>query len=113
MKSPSSGMELGIVAVVLVVGALAVIPNKVGRRGHSSTNACIANLKQIQGALEMYGLENQLTPTNRVSIGDISGGADKFIGSRINADLVCPQGGTYSITTVVETPRCSVPGHTI
>lgn len=82
-------------------------------RNSAASPSCLAQLKQIQGANEMYALENKLTATNRISISDVSGGADKFIRPLINAELVCPQGGTYSITTVGEPPRCSVQGHSL
>lgn len=101
--------------IVLASGSLiaaVAVPNFVSRQG-SCTNACIANLKQIQGAMEQYALENKLEATNQVSVTAISGGADKYIRPLINVGLVCPKGGTYSITTFGETPTCSVPGHTI
>lgn len=46
---------------------------------------------------------------------DISGGADKYIKQSINVELKCPAGGTYSVTTVGELPRCSILtwGHTL
>jgi hypothetical protein len=78
-----------------------------------NTNSCIANLKQIEGAIEMYALENKLAVTNRIAFADISDGTNKMIGPLINVELTCPAGGTYSVTTVGEPPRCSVPGHSI
>jgi hypothetical protein len=117
MKSLSSGMEIGIVAVVLVVGALVAVSNFVVPPRRDSPfrkqNVCTANLKQIEGAIEMYALENKLAATNRITFADISGGTNKMIRSLINVDLICPAGGTYSITTVGKPPRCSVPGHSI
>lgn len=104
---------------VLVWGSLVLLlvalfaPFASPRRRFAPTNACIAQLKHIQGALEMYGFENKLEHTNRVSVSDISGGTNMFIRPLINVDLVCPAGGTYSVTTVGEPPRCSVPGHSI
>ena len=69
----------------------------------------------MQGAIEQLAVENKLTPTNRVTLGDISGGADKYIKQWINVELKCPAGGTYSVTTVGEVPRCSTPtsGHAL
>jgi hypothetical protein len=91
-----------------------------GRSGHpqhhqsaDNTNACVANLNQVQGAIEMYALENKLEPTNRVAITDLSGGAEKYIRPLINTGLTCPAGGIYSVTTVGDPPKCSVPGHTL
>lgn len=99
-------------SLVLLLAAV-LAPFAKPRRRFSPTNACIAQLKQIQGALEMHGLKNRLKPTNQVSISGISGGTNRLILPLINVDLSCPAGGTYSVTTVEEVPRCSHPGHTI
>jgi hypothetical protein len=106
--------------IVLVGGALAVAGALWVQQGRShrsgvahARNACIANLRQIQGAMEWYSIEKHVPPKNRLSIADISGGKDKVARPLINVDLTCPMGGTYSITTVGEPPRCSVPGHSI
>lgn len=80
----------------------------------ASSSSCLANLKQIQGAVEQWALENRITnAAHRVTIADISGGADKYIKQSINAELKCSAGGTYSVTTVGEEPRCSVAGHSL
>ena len=92
-----------------------VVPNFVKARRTPSTNACISNLKNIQGAIEQWALESQLTATNRVSLTNISGGIDKYIKQSINVELKCPAGGIYSVTPVGEVPRCSTPtwGHAL
>ncbi len=104
-----------IMIVVAIIGLLAAIaiPNFVKARTTAQTNACIANLKQIQGAIEMWALETKKGPSAAVTVGDISGGADKGIRPLINTDLTCPAGGTYSVTTVSNTPTCTVSGHSI
>ena len=80
----------------------------------ASSSSCIANLKQIQGAVEQWALENKITnAAHRVTMADISGGADKYIKQSINTELKCPAGGAYSVTTVGEEPRCSVAGHSL
>jgi hypothetical protein len=102
--------------IALVGGALVAaiaLPSFVDPRGDNQTMGCIANLKQIQGAAEQYALENKLVATNTIRLEDLSGGTDKFIHPLINVGLVCPSGGTYSITTVGEPPRGSIPGHTL
>jgi hypothetical protein len=103
----------GIIVAGGTLLASVVIPNFIKARTTPCTNACVANLKQIQGAIEMYALESMLKPTDRVTINDISGGEEKAVRPLINAGLTCPAGGTYSVTTVGEPPRCSVPGHTL
>jgi prepilin-type N-terminal cleavage/methylation domain-containing protein len=104
-----------IMIVVAIIGLLAAIaiPNFVKARTTAQTNACIANLKQIQGAIEMWALETKKGPSAAVTVGDVSGGADKGIRPLINTDLTCPAGGTYGLTTVSNVPTCTVPGHSI
>ena len=52
-----------IMIVVAIIGLLAAIaiPNFVKARTTALKNACIANLKQIQGAVERYALDTGAT----------------------------------------------------
>ncbi|MGO8675504.1 MAG: type II secretion system protein [Limisphaerales bacterium] len=54
-----------IMIVVAIIGLLAAIaiPNFVQARKTSQTNACINNLRQIDGAKQQFALENGKTPT--------------------------------------------------
>ena len=114
MKGTSGILDAGIIVIAVLGSAAFAIPCFVRSRcSLTPTSSCIANLRQIQGAIKQYALEAKLKPTDRVSITDISGGSNQFIRPLINFGLTCPAGGTYSVTTVGEPPRCSVPGHTI
>lgn len=106
-------IQLAILGLAGCALLAVVIPNVVKARRTPSTNACIANLKQMQGAIEQLAVENKLTATNPVSLKTISGGSDKYIKQVINVELKCPAGGTYSVTAVGGNPRCSIPGHTL
>lgn len=109
--SRKSGFTLvEIMIVVAIIGLLAAIaiPNFVKARTTAQTNACIANLKQIQGAIEQWALEEKKAPDAAVALTDISGGADKHIKGEINKDVKCPAGGTYTVTTVADDPTCSL-----
>ena len=112
-------MKLKTWAVVIsFAGGVAVLfwPSvrwAVFERDMAASSSCLAQLKQIQGAVEQYALEMKLEATNRIATSDISGSADKFIRPLINVGMVCPQGGTYSITTVGEVPRCTVAHHAL
>ena len=70
-------------------------------------NACIANLKQIDGATQQWALENRAPANSPVNIVNLF----PYLKGRVVP--VCPQGGTYSIFTVGRSPRCSVPGHAL
>lgn len=68
-------------------------------------NACINNLRQIDGAKQQWALEknkpDDAVPTVRNLLPYLKDGAFP----------VCPDGGAYSINAVGELPTCSVPGH--
>lgn len=91
------------VAVGGVMAAIAV-PNFVKARETAQRNACINNLRQIDGAREQYWLENN---TKEVPTLDALSGPD----GAIRTYPICPAGGTYDVGSSDETPSCSVPGH--
>jgi competence protein ComGC len=95
--------------VVGTAGLLAAIaiPNFVKARTTAQKNACIANLKQIDGATQQWALENKKRSTDRTDMNAIK---EYLKGGRLPA---CPAGGEYSVTTVMEGPTCSVPGHSL
>ncbi len=116
IQNRKSGFTLvEIMIVVAIIGLLAAIaiPNFVKARTTAQTNACIANLKQIQGAIEQWALETKKAPAAAVLTTDISGGSTNFIKQAINTELKCPAGGTYTVTTVAANPTCDVTGHSL
>ncbi len=70
-----------------------------------SFNACINGLRQIDSAIQIWALENNKVDTNHVTWPDIlpyfKNGERPY----------CPYGGAYFISTVSNTPRCTVKGH--
>lgn len=113
-SAKKSGFTLvEIMIVVAIIGLLAAIaiPNFVKARTSAQTNACIANLKQIQGAIEQWALETKKAPGEAVTLTDISGANTKHIAKEINNGLNCPGGGTYAVTTIDAVPTCDITGH--
>ena len=98
-----------IMIVVAIIGLLAAIaiPNFVRARETALKNACIANLKQIQGAVQVWAIDtgaaSAATPASTAALAD-------YIKS-------WPKCGTatYTIPAVNGTPTCpnSTSGHTL
>ncbi|MBI5387668.1 MAG: prepilin-type N-terminal cleavage/methylation domain-containing protein [Verrucomicrobia bacterium] len=109
-SSRKSGFTLvEIMIVVAIIGLLAAIaiPNFVKARQTSQKSACIANLKQIDGAKATFALEAKKAGSYSVADGDLFG-ATLYIRTK----PACPAAGTYTIGTVDTKPTCDVSGHT-
>jgi len=96
-----------IMIVVAIIGLLAAIaiPNFVRARTLATTNACIANLKQLEGAAQVYALDTGAAGTVTVASGDLAtdyikswpscGGTD-YASFVIDTGPVCPNVGTLT-----------------
>src|SRR5687768_3027962 len=99
-----------IMIVVAIIGLLAAIaiPNFIKARQISQKNACIANLKQIDGAINTWALEKGRTSASTIDTAEIYGPT-----LYIKVRPTCPAGGTYNYTTVGTTDgtvNCSLRG---
>src|SRR4051794_4918985 len=63
-----------IMIVVAIIGLLAAIaiPNFVRARTTAQQNACINNLRQLDGAKQQWALENKAAPTATPDITDVA-----------------------------------------
>ena len=95
-------------ALIPIIGMLAAIaiPNFVKARTTAQMHACINNLRQIEGAKEMWAMENKKEKTDTPTAQDLEG----YLRGGFSA-LKCPAGGVYTINAVGEAPTCSIPGH--
>src|SRR6266478_6618514 len=89
-KSGFTLVEIMIVVAIIALLAAIAIPNFVKARTPSQTSACIANLKQIDGAKATWALEQKKTSSDTPGTTDLFG-ATLYIRSTPN----CPAGGTY------------------
>ena len=94
-----------IMIVVAIIGLLAsiAIPNFVKARTTAQMNACISNLRQIDGAIQQWALDTKQGDTATVTAAEIL--------PYLKNSVVCPSGGktfadSYSVSTVQARPTC-------
>ncbi len=99
-----------IMIVVAIIGLLATIaiPNFVKARTTAQMNACINNLRQIDGAVQTWALETKQNDNAQVEYSQISG--------YMKNQVVCPSGGhtfsdSYQLGTVQDKPICKIKGN--
>jgi prepilin-type N-terminal cleavage/methylation domain-containing protein len=102
-----------IMIVVAIIGLLAaiVIPNFVRARTTSQQNACINNLRQIDGAKQQWALENTVPATARPTGAQIQ----PYLGRGSDGGLpICPADSqqsfatSYSVHSLNRPPTCRI-----
>ena len=98
-------VQIGLMVVLLPLSAAIALPSFVRARDLAQTNACINNLRQIEYAKEIWGMENAVD-TGAV----VPSAAYEIIRDGMPT---CPAGGTYTLGPLGTPPTCSEPGHAL
>lgn len=102
------GLVTGYIAIafsifVLPLLAAIAIPNFVKARTTAQMNACISNLRQIEGAKEQWAFEFKKQQGDTPTSQELDG--------YLKRQLSCPAGGVYTLNSVGVKPSCSIPTH--
>jgi type II secretory pathway pseudopilin PulG len=99
--------------VVAIIGLLAsiAIPSYVKARDDTQRNACINNLRQIDGASQTWALENKKTSGDPYTLSAVMPYIKLTTAGNIPA---CPGGGTYAPGAAVSNaPTCTISNHAL
>ena len=107
MTGSSKRWIIAAVLGVFLISVVMVLPAFIRARSTPATNACVNNLRQIEGAKEQWSLEYNKTTNDIPSWDDIR----PYYGRETRGELLqCPQGGTYTLGRVGQEPTCSIGG---
>jgi prepilin-type N-terminal cleavage/methylation domain-containing protein len=98
-------VEIMIVVAIIALLAAIAIPNFIKARGNSQRSACIANLKQMDGAKATWALEQKKANSDTPDDTDLFGST-----AYIRTKPACPANGDYSVGQVDVKPLCSLAG---
>jgi hypothetical protein len=105
-QHPAKLFLASAVAPAAIVAAMA-LPAMAKARQSATRNACINNLRQIEGAKQTWALENKKPDNATPDRSDLL----PYLNAR--QFPVCPAGGEYTVNPVSDKPQCTKPGHSL
>ena len=97
-KSGFTLVEIMIVVAIIGLLAAIAIPNFIKARATSQANACINNLRQIDGAINEWALETG--QSSGASVANINTVSAYIKLNSASSVPTCPGGGSYITTSV-------------
>ncbi|HYG25055.1 MAG TPA: hypothetical protein VEH04_19985 [Verrucomicrobiae bacterium] len=103
-QAEAARTEVAQVAQNAQSNAMMVANIRAERALQMQMNACVNNLRRLDGAKQQWALEHQKPATAMPQPAEIA----SYLGNAIPA---CPVGGTYTLNAVNQPPTCSDPSH--
>lgn len=94
-------VEIMIVVAIIAILLSVAIPNYFNSGKAASRNACISNLRQIDGAMELWAMNNN------ISTGTVPSGSqeDEIYNYVDGGKPECPSNGEYSLHAISSYPQ--------
>ena len=101
-------MEIMIVVAIIGLLAAIAIPNFIKARTTAQQNACINNLRQIDGAAQQWALQNNKSGSTTPTVASLQ----PYLGRGTAGTWpTCPAGGSYTIGNISSKPTCNIAYH--
>jgi prepilin-type N-terminal cleavage/methylation domain-containing protein len=99
-----------IMIVIAIIGLLVAIavPNFIKHREFAQTQACLKNLSTLEGAKQIWGVENRKSAPDAPNEIDLIGPT-----LYIKVMPVCPSGGNYNIQPIGVNATCTYNNHVL
>jgi prepilin-type N-terminal cleavage/methylation domain-containing protein len=99
-----------IMVVVAIIGLLVTIaiPSYFKNREVAQKNTCLSNLRVIDTAKQLWGIENGKGTSDVADDADLVGD-DLYLRRKPE----CPSGGEYTYWEIGELPECNIAGHVL
>lgn len=103
-KSGFTLVEIMIVVFIIALLMAIAVPNFIHARDRARDNSCLKNLELIDNAKMQLSMQCGKNTGECVNWSDI-------IPDYLQAQPVCPSGGTYTPQLIGDNPTCTIEGH--